>query len=139
MAFTTRMILRDYAFLETLYKSHNHHRKLQFAVISTTAWIVAFAFALVAGIGLVLRDVIPPQLNIATASKPTMLIECLAIVLGSAYFVESRARPFRLARPASVDDFKTMQDRFKWWLTTFSIFIFVGALAGILMVFHGYV
>jgi len=68
-----------------------------------------------------------------------MFVECMAIVLGGAWFVESIVRPFRSARPQSVDEFKTPKERFKWWLTSFSIVALVAALASVLMIFHRYI
>jgi len=139
MDFVTRMFLRDYAFIETLSKNRSHHANCEFAAISVGAWVVALGFMLVTAVCLVLRDVIPPPLNIATASKPVTFVECLAIVLGGAWFVENKIRPFRSARPDCIDDFKTPRERLKWWLTSLSIVAFVATLAGLLMVFHGYV
>ena len=61
MDFFTRMFLRDYAFMETLYKNRSHHSNCELAAISVGAWVVALCFTLVAAVCLVLRDVIPPS------------------------------------------------------------------------------
>lgn len=133
------MFLRDYAFIETLHENASHRTNCEFAVISMGGWVVLVEFTLVSAACLLFRDVIPPQLNLVTASKPVMLIECLAIVLSAAWFVESKARPFRATRPDNIDEFKTPPERLKWWLTVLSIVPITAALAGIFMVFHGYI
>jgi hypothetical protein len=137
--FFERMFLRDYAFIETMHQDRSHHKNCEFAIISMGAWVVLVEFTLVAAACLLLREVIPPQLNIATAPKPILLAECIAIVLSGAWFVETVARPFKSARPANVDDFKVPQEQLKWWLTLLSIIPIVAAMAGVFMIFHGYI
>jgi len=55
------MFLRDYAFIETMYKDRSHRANCEFAAISMGAWVIALAFTLVAAACLLLRDVIPPN------------------------------------------------------------------------------
>jgi hypothetical protein len=139
MDFFTRMFLRDYAFVETLHKNSSHHTNFEFASLSTSAWVVSVAYALAAVACLLLRDVIPHQLNPATAPKPVIFVECIVVAFGGGWFVDTKARPFRSARPKNIDDFKTPKERFKWWLTALSIVPLVAIFAGALMIFHGYI
>jgi len=61
VGFFIRMFLRDYAFIETMYKDRSHRANCEFAAISMGAWVIALAFTLVAAACLLLRDVIPPN------------------------------------------------------------------------------
>ncbi len=119
--FFHRMLLRDYAFIEKVQKRQPHHVNLNFAEIAAGGWMFLSAMTLLTAFFWLLDDFIPSSINIARATGLVRFAEIAAVVVAVSMFVSRIARPYRAARPAEVDEFATVEEQRKWWITTLSV------------------
>lgn len=133
MDFTTRMFLRDYAFIEALHGKRSHEATFQYALLATSAWMTLLVVVVLTIVCVALQGVIPDAIQPWSAPYWVVALECVLVVGLVGAYVDRKVEPLREnGRPTGVDQFNTAAERLKWWATTLSA-VPLAAVLGVLL------
>jgi hypothetical protein len=122
MDFTTRMFVRDYAFLHAMRPHQSADATCNFAMVATGLWHLAVASVCLVLVNVLLMDFIPDAVGILTANHWVAFGQCALLAFLIKAFVERKARPFENGvLPEILERFSSRRERFKWWCTTLSL------------------
>jgi hypothetical protein len=130
MDFTTRMFVRDYAFLQAVRPHQSSQLTYNFALVATGLWLLAVAGVCLVLVNVLFADYIPDVLGLLTTQKWLSFGQFALLAFLVNAYVEGKARPYQLGISTEIlRRFSSPTERLKWWCTSLSIVPITGVLA----------